>query len=279
MYNSLFEIIVGTMNSFIAAALASSGVFCFAAVASASVVLILPGYIVLCGALELANRSIISGSVRLVYSVLYSLFLGFGLASGSEVYRRITNLSIVGSTDYTCSALRGPDAPWWRATISPWFFFLTAPAFLAFIGARNGQKLWRHETVTQVLIGAAGWVCNYFCSKVFINRSDLTSAIGSFVVGILGNIYGKATRTSPFIQVRCFVVTPQLALTVFSSLRWYLASSSSCRQVCPTAACSPLPVLRARAMSTATPRASRSPSSSCRSLSASQSGSLSPPAL
>ena len=109
-----------TVNAFLAAALASTKKFCFAAVASGSVVLILPGYIVLCGSLELANRSIISGSVRLVYSILYSLFLGFGLAMGSEVYQRITGLTIYGATDYTCSALRG-DVPWYQQTIPPWF--------------------------------------------------------------------------------------------------------------------------------------------------------------
>jgi hypothetical protein len=59
---------------------------------------VLLGYIVLCASLELANRSIISGSVRLVYSILYSLFLGFGLSMGAEVYSRITGLGIVGST-------------------------------------------------------------------------------------------------------------------------------------------------------------------------------------
>jgi uncharacterized membrane protein YjjP (DUF1212 family) len=116
LYSSLFEIVIATINSFLAAAIASSGQFCFAAVASGSVVLILPGYIVLCGSLgklvqqschrvssfshdssskssflfdltfeELGNRSIISGSVRLVYSVLYSLFLGFGLAFVSSL--------------------------------------------------------------------------------------------------------------------------------------------------------------------------------------------------
>lgn len=46
-----FRIVVATINSFLAAALASTGQFCFAAVASGSVVLILPGYIVLCGSL------------------------------------------------------------------------------------------------------------------------------------------------------------------------------------------------------------------------------------
>jgi uncharacterized membrane protein YjjP (DUF1212 family) len=65
------RIVIATINAFLAAALASTRQFCFAAVASGSVVLILPGYIVLCGSLELANRSIISGSVRLVFSILY----------------------------------------------------------------------------------------------------------------------------------------------------------------------------------------------------------------
>jgi len=50
--------------AFLAAALASTKYFCFAAVVSGSIVLILPGYIVLCGSLELANRSIISGQSR-----------------------------------------------------------------------------------------------------------------------------------------------------------------------------------------------------------------------
>lgn len=95
----------------------------------------------LCGSLELANRSIISGkllrgtsqrssdahrwpvytgSVRLVYAILYSLFLGFGLSIGSEIYAR-TGLTIYGSTDYTCSALRGDGVPWYRNTIPPWW--------------------------------------------------------------------------------------------------------------------------------------------------------------
>lgn len=56
------RIVIACIISFISAALASTQYFCFAAVVSGSVVLILPGYIVLCGSLELANRSIISGS-------------------------------------------------------------------------------------------------------------------------------------------------------------------------------------------------------------------------
>lgn len=114
-----FRIVIACINAFLAAALASTKYFCFSAVASGSVVLILPGYIVLCGSLELANRSIISGSVRLVYAILYALFLGFGLAMGSELYTRATGLSIQGGQDFTCSNLR-INAPWYMATIPPW---------------------------------------------------------------------------------------------------------------------------------------------------------------
>ena len=199
LYSSLFEIVIACINSFLAAALGSinnGNTFCFAAIVSGSIVLILPGYIVLCGALELANRGIVSGSVRLVYSVLYSLFLGFGLSMGSEVYNRVTGKDI--STDYTCAALR-VDVPWYQSTISPWFYFLTAPCYLLMLGLRNGQPLWRKETPVMLIVGCAGFAANYFSGRAFVNRSDISSAIGSFVVGFLGNIYGKFTRGSPFV--------------------------------------------------------------------------------
>jgi hypothetical protein len=122
----------------------------------------------------------ISGSVRLVYAVLYSLFLGFGIACvkqasqtlrvqngfeltlsdwsfsmGSEIYIRITGLPVAGSTDYTCNALR-LNAPWYRATISPWFYFFTAPCYLLALSLRNGQPLLRKETIYMVAVGCAG---------------------------------------------------------------------------------------------------------------------------
>ncbi|GAA6016268.1 hypothetical protein JCM10207_000452 [Rhodosporidiobolus poonsookiae] len=202
LYSSLFEIVIACIISFLAAALASTKYFCFAAVVSGSVVLILPGYIVLCGSLELANRSIISGSVRLVYAILYSLFLGFGLSIGSEIWRRMTGLTIYGfsgSTAYTCSSLRGEGFPWYMNTIPQKWYILTIPMFLLCLALRNGQPLFRKETLLMVLIGSAGFVSNFFSGKAFAGRSDISSAIGSFAVGFLGNLYGKFTRGSPFV--------------------------------------------------------------------------------
>ncbi|ORY88404.1 hypothetical protein BCR35DRAFT_263408, partial [Leucosporidium creatinivorum] len=190
LYSSLFEIVIACLNAVLAAALAKTKHFCFASVASGSVVLILPGYIVLCGALELANRSIIAGSVRLVYSVLYALFLGFGLSAGSEVYQRISG-----------SKIEVINAPWYRATIPQWWYFLTIPAFLLMLALRNGQPFYRKETIVMLLVGSAGFCCNFFSGRAFVNRPDITSAIGAFAIGLLSNLYGKSTRSSGFVIV------------------------------------------------------------------------------
>ncbi|KAF8213229.1 hypothetical protein K438DRAFT_1956639 [Mycena galopus ATCC 62051] len=50
------------------------------------VVVILPGFTVLMSALELMSKNVFCGSVRIVYAIIYTLFLGFGLTIGSDLY-------------------------------------------------------------------------------------------------------------------------------------------------------------------------------------------------
>jgi uncharacterized membrane protein YjjP (DUF1212 family) len=81
LYANVFEIIAAVLTSFLARAFGSipksngDRYFCFSALAQSSIALILPGYTVLCASLELQSRSIVAGSVRLVYAIIYSLFL------------------------------------------------------------------------------------------------------------------------------------------------------------------------------------------------------------
>lgn len=80
-----------------------SQIFCYTAISSAGIVLILPGYliressepdavillthrIIVSSSLELASKNIVCGSVKMVYSLIYTLFLGFGLQIGSDFY-------------------------------------------------------------------------------------------------------------------------------------------------------------------------------------------------
>ncbi|GAA5993242.1 hypothetical protein JCM10908_004528 [Rhodotorula pacifica] len=198
LYSSLFEIVIACINALIAGALSYTNQFCFYSVAAGSIVLILPGFIFLCGALELANRCLVAGAVRLTYGILYSLFLGFGLSVGAEIYTRAGREAAPGGDDYTCAYLRD-GAPWYRARISPWFYFLTVPGFLICMALKNGQPLLRRDSLAMVVIGSAGFAANFYSAKAFVNSSALVSFIGSFVVGVLGNVWARMTRESAFV--------------------------------------------------------------------------------
>lgn len=88
-YSNVFEISAAVATSFLARAMGSirgGDLFCFSALAQSSIALILPGYLVLCASLELQSRSMVAGSVRMVYAIMYSLFLGFGITVGITLY-------------------------------------------------------------------------------------------------------------------------------------------------------------------------------------------------
>jgi uncharacterized membrane protein YjjP (DUF1212 family) len=85
LYSNVFEIAAAVVTSFLARAFGSiqgGNLFCFSALAQSSIALILPGYMVLCAALELQSKNMVAGSVRMVYAIIYSLFLGFGITIG-----------------------------------------------------------------------------------------------------------------------------------------------------------------------------------------------------
>ncbi|KAF8745084.1 hypothetical protein AX14_010556 [Amanita brunnescens Koide BX004] len=88
MYANVYEISVSIVVAFVARGLSSirGSIFCYNAIASAGVVLILPGFTILISALELMSRNLFCGSVRIVYAIIYTLFLGFGLTIGSDFY-------------------------------------------------------------------------------------------------------------------------------------------------------------------------------------------------
>jgi len=89
-FSHVFEVLATVIIAFVARGLGSiyyngTPVFCFSAIAQSSIALILPGYTVLCAALELQSKNIVAGSVRMVYAIIYSLFLGFGILIGSVI--------------------------------------------------------------------------------------------------------------------------------------------------------------------------------------------------
>ncbi|KAF7985473.1 hypothetical protein HWV62_5241 [Athelia sp. TMB] len=199
LYSNVFEITVATLLSFLAAVFAGTRHFCYSAVASSSVVLILPGYIVTLGALELTSRSIVSGAVRLCFAAVYALFLGFGIAIGVEVYEKLAGRSVVGASDYSCQQSHDPDGPWWQQTPSLYWAFLTVPMYSLFLSMRNQAPYNTRELPITIAISCVGWVTNHFVGTKFINQNDISAAVGAFAVGFISNLYGRFFGGNAFV--------------------------------------------------------------------------------
>ena len=197
LYSNVFEIVFATLNSFISAAVASTGIFCYAAVVSASIVLILPGFIVLTGSLELQSKNLIAGSVRLVYAMIYSLFLGFGLSIGVSFWQLFSSES---TRDFlNCSSSHTDQ--WWRKDVPLIWAILSSPAYATSLAIRNQAKVTRKEFPVMIMIACGGWAVNHFSATATAlkNRQDVTAALGSFAVGLLANFYGRVFDGRSFV--------------------------------------------------------------------------------
>lgn len=199
LYNNVFEVSASIIVSFLGRAFGSIGghtrdIFCFAAITQSALALILPGYIILCGSLELQSRSIVAGSVRMFYAIIYSLFLGFGITLGAAIYGWMDKNA---TSTLTCPH---PVNDWWRV--------LFVPLFTLGLALVN-QAHWKRLPV-QVMISCGGYVVTYFSNKRLSNASELTSAIGAFVIGILGNMYSRVGHGLAFAAMlpSIFVLVP-----------------------------------------------------------------------
>lgn len=210
LFSNVFEILFAAINSFVAAALASTGKFCYGGVISGSIVLILPGFIVLSGSLELQSKNLIAGSVRLVYAIIYSLFLGFGISIGSSFWLLFSGSQHSDLTVRQCSDVHR-DGPWWMRDVPFIYALITVPGYSIALSLRNQAKVTRKEFPVMVLIAIAGWATNKFASRsaALSTRSDVTSALGAMSVGLLSNIFGRIYDGKSY-TVACVGVLYQL---------------------------------------------------------------------
>ncbi|CAB4251945.1 pheromone-regulated protein PRM10 KABA2_01S02442 [Maudiozyma barnettii] len=180
MYSNVFEITASIVVSFCGRAFGSipNSNICFGSVTQGSLALILPGYIILCGSLELQSRNLVAGSVRMFYAIIYSLFLGFGITLGATLFGWMYK----GASDETSCG----------QPISPWYRFIFVPAFVIGNSMLN-QARWSQLPV-MVTIACIGYVVTYFAGKHFENSTEFTAALAAFVIGVLGNVYARVWK-------------------------------------------------------------------------------------
>ncbi|KAL8997392.1 MAG: hypothetical protein Q9169_003323 [Polycauliona sp. 2 TL-2023] len=178
LYSNIFEVTAAVLTSFLARAFGSirdGQLFCFSALAQSSIALILPGYTVLCGALELQSRNILAGSVRMVYAIIYSLFLGYGITIGTSFYGGIDKNAI---SETSC-----------RSPPPDWFPYIFVPPFTLCLIIINQGK-WK-QTPAMLVIAFTGYIVNRFSAVRFASNAQIANTLGALAVGVLGNLYSR----------------------------------------------------------------------------------------
>ncbi len=180
LYANVFEIMATVITSFLARAFGSipykgGYMFCFSALAQSSIALILPGYIVLCASLELQSKSIVAGSIRMVYAVIYTLFLGYGITIGTAIYGIIDKNA---TSQTTCS---DPIPGYWV------FFFV--PGFTLCLIIINQAK-WKQAPV-MLIIAFVGYLVNYFSAQRFLGNTQVSNTLGALAIGVMANFYSR----------------------------------------------------------------------------------------
>jgi uncharacterized membrane protein YjjP (DUF1212 family) len=187
-FSHVFEICAAILTSFLARAIGSIKVngeylFCFSAIAQSSIALILPGYTILCGSLELQSHNITAGSVRMVYAIIYALFLGFGITIGSAMFGLMDRNAV---TSVTCATPHYFE--WW--TGNPYLsHFPFVPLFAVCLIIINQGK-WKQGPI-MVVIAFAGYQVNYWSAKRFANNVQIANALGAFAIGSVANLYSR----------------------------------------------------------------------------------------
>ena len=178
LYSNIFEISAAVLTSFLARAFGSingGSTFCFSALAQSSIALILPGYTVLCGSLELQSKNIVAGSVRMVYAIIYSLFLGFGITVGTSIYGAIDSNATSATT---CST----KWPFW------WEVIFVLPFTLCLIIINQGK--WK-KMPPMLGLAIVGYLVNHYSAQRFSSNAQIAQTLGALAIGVIANLYSR----------------------------------------------------------------------------------------
>jgi uncharacterized membrane protein YjjP (DUF1212 family) len=184
LISNVFEIGAAVITSFLARALGSirgsdgKEIFCFSAMAQSSIALILPGFMVLCASLELQSKHIVAGSVRMVYAIIYSLFLGFGITIGTVLY---------GMMDKNATSRTTCNEP-----MSSHFYYLFVLAFSLCLMVVNQAKY--KQMPSMAIIALIGYVVNFHSSQYFKDNAQVSNTLGALAIGIAANVHARFGR-------------------------------------------------------------------------------------
>ncbi|KAK5103310.1 pheromone-regulated protein prm10 [Lithohypha guttulata] len=185
----ILEVLTSIIVTFSARGLGSilldngSPIFCFSGIVQGTIALILPGHIILAATHEIQNRQVLSGTVKMIYAILYTLFLGFGILIGTTLF---------GFIDPKATSKTTCDVPWywdtlhdrWRATYAQ---FVWVPVFALAISIMHQAK--PQHLPAMVFIATCGHQAFYWSLSRFAQNLQFAGLLAAFASGLLANIY------------------------------------------------------------------------------------------
>lgn len=170
--------------------------FCFTPIAFSSFIVILPGYPMALAIVELVSKQLVSGVVRMVYAMVYSFLLGYGIQMGSSIYILIdpststTTSSCMAATNIgTCDQQR----------IDQKFFILLVPLFAVAYCVFVRARVFRWPVM--IIVSAIGYVVNFCLSCYAQAPSQVLQVVPAFTIGLLSNLLTKVTGKMSFDTV------------------------------------------------------------------------------
>ncbi|KAI8991885.1 hypothetical protein BDF20DRAFT_812672 [Mycotypha africana] len=194
-FQPIWEITVCILIGFVARGLQKYE-FCFTPVAFPSFIIVLPGYPMAIAIIELVSRQLVSGVVRMIYALIYSFLLGYGVSMGSELYLTIDKNSNTIQSD-VCKLVS--NATTCIQNESPWFNFLMVPMFAFAFSVFLRARLPRFPIM--VVVAACAYTINYALACWARVPSQILQVVPAFGLGLIGNLISKTTGKMSFDAV------------------------------------------------------------------------------
>lgn len=194
-FQPIWEITVCILIGFVARGLQKYD-FCFTPIGFSSFIIVLPGYPMTVGIIELVSRQVVSGVVRMVYAIIYAFLLGYGVSMGSELYMWMDRSTTVEQSEVCKLA---SNAGTCISNESQWFNFLLVPLFaIAYcVWLRARPPRWPVMTA----VSAVTYTINYALACWANAPSQILQVVPAFGLGLLGNLLSKFTGKMSFDAV------------------------------------------------------------------------------
>ncbi|KAI8075047.1 hypothetical protein BC940DRAFT_229763 [Gongronella butleri] len=170
VYARVFDVSACALVSFIGRALHQHA--CYNASVIPAIVILLPGYNMTIS-MELTERQVVSGAIRMANAIFYTFMLAYGLHLGSFLYSALDPVAPLGGT---CPANTG---------VPSWTFIPLFPLMSVGIGLSFGAA-WR-QWLSQLVCAALGFCVTYFMQD-FIDDDMVLNSMATLVIGLYASL-------------------------------------------------------------------------------------------